>query len=224
MRIFVIPDIHGKLEVLEKTMLLIKKELSFEDTKLVFLGDYIHGGKDSVGVIDYIMKLQEEYGLEKIIALMGNHEEFVIKGESSLEELIPSRIYEIKEKYIDWIKSLPRYHQESNTIFVHAGIDEELGVNWRYTDDHTFTNKYPATIGKVENLDLKIVSGHVFTSEIAEDDSFSDIFFDGFSHYYLDGNVVRNNKLNIMMVETSIYEDKYYEINHRGITLISKYY
>lgn len=29
--------------------------------------------------------------------------------------------------YIDWLSYLPYYHKEGNTIFVHAGIDEEAG-------------------------------------------------------------------------------------------------
>ena len=224
MRIYVIPDIHGMLVELKKAMLLFQEELKFDDAKLIFLGDYIHGGEDSIGVIDYIIDLQEKLGRRKVITLLGNHEEFVLKGYSSLEDITPTGFYEIDDKYIDWLTSLPKYYQESNTIFVHAGIDEYLGENWEYTDDYTFTSKYPAVIGKIEGLDQKVVAGHVHTSEIANDEHFSDIYYDGFNHYYLDGDVLKNKKLNIMLVETGDGEDKYFEVTSKGYNPISKYY
>lgn len=130
MKIYVIPDVHGDLSILKYVMLSIIKELGSDNVKIIFLGDYIHGGQDSIGVIDYIMDLQEKWGRSKIIALLGNHEEFVLKGYSFIEDITPTGPYEIDDKYIDWLKRLPRYYKESNTIFVHAGIDEELGEYW----------------------------------------------------------------------------------------------
>lgn len=47
---------------------------------LILMGDYIHGGSDNYGVLDKIMKLQDQYGSDKVLALMGNHEEFVLQG------------------------------------------------------------------------------------------------------------------------------------------------
>lgn len=224
MKIYVIPDIHGELSILKDVMLSICKELGSDNVKIIFLGDYIHGGEDSVGVIDYIMDLQEKWGRSKVIALLGNHEEFVLKGYSSLGDITPIGPYEIDDKYIEWIKSLPKYYQESNTIFVHAGIDEYLGGNWEYTDDYTFTNKYPATTGKIEGLDLKIVADHVYTSEIANDEHFSDIYYDDFNHYYLDGDVLKNKKMNVVLVQTGDTEDKYFEVTSEGNVLLSEYF
>ncbi|MGE9993616.1 metallophosphoesterase [Peptoniphilaceae bacterium SGI.137] len=224
MRIYVVPDVHGSLEELKTAMSLIQEDLQSEGVKLIFLGDYIHGGENSIGVVDYIMNLQEEFGRHKVIALLGNHEEFVLKGYSSLEVITPTAPYEIDDKYIDWLQSLPRFYQESNTIFVHAGIDEALGRNWEYTDDYTLTSKYPAVTGKIEGLELKVVAGHVYTSEIANNDGFSDIYYDGFNHYYLDGNVIKNKKLNVMLVETSEGNDNYYEVIPDGNILVSEYF
>lgn len=224
MKIYVIPDIHGMLEELKQAISLFQDDLNDADTKLVFLGDYIHGGKDSIGVVDYIMGLQEVYGTEKIIALLGNHEEFVLDGYSSLEEMVPRSPYQIEAKYIEWFKGLPRYYQESHTIFVHAGIDEDLGGYWKYTDDQTYTNKYPAATGNIEGLAYKIVAGHVHISEIAGDASFSDIYYDGFNHYYLDGDGLKTGKLNVMLIITGEQEDKYFEVTKEGTFIISEYY
>lgn len=59
MKIYVIPDIHGMLNELKNTMLFFYEDFKSDDSKLVFLGDYIHGGDDSVGVVNYIISLQE---------------------------------------------------------------------------------------------------------------------------------------------------------------------
>lgn len=224
MKIYVIPDIHGMLNELKNAMSFFYEDFKSDDSKLVFLGDYIHGGEDSVGVVNYIIALQEKYGRDKVVALLGNHEEFVLKGHSSLEEIAPIGAYPIEAKYMNWFASLPRYYHESHTIFVHAGIDEYLGENWEYTDEYTYTNKYPAVIGGIDGVDLQIVAGHVYTSEIANDLSFHDIYYDGFNHYYLDGDVVKNKKLNVMLVVTGEKEDQYFEITEKGKCIVSTYY
>ncbi|MFL8888505.1 metallophosphoesterase [Helcococcus kunzii] len=223
MRIFVIPDIHGMLGELQYIYSFLSEKLLEDDTKLLFLGDYIHGGEDSKGVIDFVIRLQEQYGRDKIIALLGNHEEFVMKGYSSIEEMQLSS-EEVEDRYLYWIESLPRFYQEGNTIFCHAGIDETLQADWDYTDDYTFTNKYPHELGKIEGLDFKVVSGHIHTSEIAEDSSFDGIYYDGYSHIYLDGDVLRTGKLNILLVETGEYEDKYFEVIENRVYPIIEYF
>lgn len=222
MNIFVIPDIHGMLGELQYVYSFLEEEILEEETKLVLLGDYIHGGEDSKGVLDFIINLQDEYGSDKIIALLGNHEEFVSKGYSSIEEMhLTSE--DIDDKYLYWIENLPRFYQEGNTIFCHAGIDEELGEDWDYTDDYTFTNKYPHQIGKIEGLEFKVVAGHIHTSEIAEDPLYDGIYYDGSSHIYLDGDVIQSGKLNMLLVEIGENEDKYYEVTENGKYPIIKY-
>ena len=92
------------------------------------------------------------------------------------------------EPYIRWIENLPRYYVEGNTIFVHAGIEEDAGDLWDWaTGENIFTGKFPAQTGKIEGLDKKVVAGHIGTSDIAGDASFHDIYYDGASHYYIDG-------------------------------------
>ena len=115
---------------------------------LCLLGDYIHGGDGNYEVLDRIMSLQKRYGEDKVIALMGNHEDLVLTGFSSInsENEEPS---EDDDKYINWISNLPTHFTYGNTIFVHAGIDEEAGEDWQWgTSDEIFTSKYPADLGK----------------------------------------------------------------------------
>ena len=39
---------------------------------------------------------------------------------------------------------------------------------------------------------MKIVAGHTGTAEISGDPGFHDIYFDGESHYYIDGTVLES--------------------------------
>ena len=74
MKVFCMSDIHGCLAEFEEALLLIMDRLEAQDTKLLLMGDYIHGGPDNYGVLDKIIGLQNKYGTDKVIALMGNHE------------------------------------------------------------------------------------------------------------------------------------------------------
>ncbi len=221
MRIYCMSDIHGCLAAFEEALDLVKEHLEEKDTRLLLLGDYIHGGEDSYGVLDKIMAMQQEYGCDKVIALMGNHEEFVLYGESTINHLIRTmddyQRYsdERDEIYIRWIENLPRYYVEGNTIFVHAGIEEDAGDLWDWaTGDNIFTGKFPAQTGKIEGLDKKVVAGHIGTSDIARASSFHDIYYDGASHYYIDGTVLKSRRIPVLMVDTKT--DRYYRVTETG--------
>lgn len=80
MKIYCMSDIHGCLAAFEEALDLFEEHLEEKNTRLLLLGDYIHGGEDNYGVLDKIMAMQQKYGYDKVIALMGNHEEFVLYG------------------------------------------------------------------------------------------------------------------------------------------------
>lgn len=222
--IYAMSDIHGCYEEFLQALELI--DLSGSN-KLLLLGDYIHGGVGNYEVLDTIIKLQWKYGSDKVIALMGNHEEMVIEGRESINI---SNYYNYSEKktnscnddyYINWMENLPRYYVEGKTIFVHAGIDEEAEDLWELgTDDYTFTEKYPAEIGKF-NCSMKIVAGHVGTAEISNNPRFHEIYFDGQSHYYIDGTVVISGKIPVIAVDTK--NDKYYSVADSGLRIVEAY-
>lgn len=71
-RTFVIGDIHGDLAALERLLARLPARGS-EDT-LVFLGDYVDRGPDSLGVIRRVQALALE-GPARLVALRGNHED-----------------------------------------------------------------------------------------------------------------------------------------------------
>lgn len=88
---------------------------------------------------------------------------------------------------IAWLRELPYYYETDRQIFVHAGIDEELGDWWRQgTEPYVFTGKYPATTGSFYK---DVIAGHVGTSVLAKDPDFHGVWHDGRSHWYIDGTV-----------------------------------
>lgn len=217
MKIYCMSDIHGCLAEFEKALSFVLEHLDEEDTKLILLGDYVHGGPDNRGVLDRIISLQNKYGRDKVIALLGNHEKWILECISTIDHMIYN-VHDLKEndeKYYRWFESLPKYHVEGNTIFVHAGINENAGAKWeRKTRDNTFLMKYPAVTGKIKNLSMKVVAGHVGTAEIAEDPQFHDIYYDGGSHYSIDGSVRRSGIIPVLMVDTET--DSYYRVTETG--------
>ena len=228
MKIYCISDVHGFLAEFEEALSLVIEHLEEPDTKLCLMGDYIHGGADNYGVLDKIISLQNRYGEDKIIVLLGNHEEFVLTGYSSINSMsmIEDNEYDDgddqDDKYICWLENLPRYYTEGNTIFVHAGIDEDAGDMWEWgTSDEIFVSKYPAETGKIEGLEMKVVAGHVGTAEISGDPRFHDIYYDGDSHYYIDGTVMDSGIIPVLLVDTD--ENKYYQVTEGGNYLVFPY-
>lgn len=225
--IYAMSDIHGCLAAFEAALKLV--DLS-ENNKLLLLGDYVHGGEDNYGVLDRIIALQQKYGSDKIIVLRGNHEDMAIEGSWKIaerrEEYSRNTDYDDDrdDKYISWMKDLPVYYVEGNTIFCHAGIDEESEDFWEYsTDEHTFTGKFPPQTGKFYcgDMDMKIVAGHVGTAEIANDERFHEIYFDGQSHYYIDGTVLDSGVIPVLAVDT--VNDKYYCVTDSGLWPVEPY-
>ena len=70
-RIMAVGDVHGQYEKLKKLMRRIKFDPA-QDI-LIFLGDLIDRGPESLQCFDYVMHLQKQYP-ESVICLMGNHE------------------------------------------------------------------------------------------------------------------------------------------------------
>lgn len=228
MKIYCMSDIHGCMTEFMDALSLVTEHLSEPDTVLCLLGDYIHGGPDNYGVLDQIIRMQRRYGSDKVVALRGNHEEFVLYGDSTINHMIKTFDENLGEdecdddRYIAWIENLPLFYTEGKTIFVHAGIDEEAGDLWEWgTGDEIFLGKYPAETGRIEGLDMKVVAGHVGTSEISGDPGFHDIYYDGESHYYIDGTVLDSGRIPVLMVDTE--NDKYYRVTESGVSLILPY-
>lgn len=180
---WVIPDIHGCSLTLKT--LIEYQIVPDKSDELYFLGDYLDRGPDSKGVVDYIMKLEEDGYLVK--SLMGNHEDYCITaweedhdvksflgirpktktqkewemygGKQTMQSFDVDRPRDIDVKYIDWMKKLHYYIELDDFIIVHAGMNFEI--------DDPFEDKYSMIwIREFESIpekirDKRIIHGHV---------------------------------------------------------------
>lgn len=120
-------------------------------------------------------------------------------SEESLNITAANMVLESNRELIAWLRALPYYYETERQIFVHAGVDEETGEHWRLaTPEHTFAWKFPASKGPF----LKdVIAGHIGTYSISGDRGFYDVFWDGASHYYIDGTVYVSGYLPVLMVD-----------------------
>jgi protein phosphatase len=74
-KLVLIGDIHGDLRTLFEILDAINFEefLTNPNNKLIFLGDYVDRGKDSIGVLFTICYLKQKYP-DSIVLMRGNHE------------------------------------------------------------------------------------------------------------------------------------------------------
>lgn len=208
MKIYSMSDIHGHRTEFEKALSLI--DLS-RDNILILLGDYVHEGPKSYEVLRMVYELEKEYGPDKVIVLMGNHEELYLQGIENNDVRLDEDL-ELKR----WVRKLRLYYKTETQIFVHAGVEEEAEDSWHVgTSKDTFLWKYPPTTGRFYK---DIIAGHVGTHELANDPNFHDIYHDGESHYYISSTVRESGFINILMYDDE--EKKYYSIGNGSYTLI----
>ena len=174
---------------------------------------------------DSWLKTDSEHGYNTFRTLV-NEEQFEdlldIEKTASFAEINVNAVKMVLETNADlikWIRSMPSFYETDNQIFVHAGVDEEAEDLWKWgTSDELFLWKFPATLGQFCKT---VVAGHVGTGNIARDRSFHDIYYDGESHYYIDGSAYKNGKLLLFAYDEE--SNKYYQIENGRQIPIYKY-
>ncbi len=130
-----IGDIHGCFEV---TVALVEKKIVFdpENDKLIFIGDYIDRGPDSMKVVSYIAELKKKYP-QQVVLLAGNHEFlafeafkhrttnqvqlwFINGGISTIQSY--GSYENAQSALLPFVETLEPYHEIDEAIFVHGGI------------------------------------------------------------------------------------------------------
>lgn len=115
-------------------------------------------------------------------------------------KLIKKDILDNHIQLVKWIKKLPFYYETESQIFVHAGIDEEAEEYWMYgTPDDYFVSKYPASFGMFYK---DIIAGHISTSSLAKDKDFNSVYWDGKSHFFIDGNTNESGNIPLLKYDT----------------------
>jgi serine/threonine protein phosphatase 1 len=128
-RLIAIGDIHGRFSKLEGS---IEGVIPEKSDSLVFLGDYIDRGPKSYHVVDYVVKMREEY--PHIITLRGNHEDFVLSLFQGNQDKCMRHL---------WLKlnggeqTLASYRGAGHYLKVHQDFYMNLPVSWE-TEQYFF--------------------------------------------------------------------------------------
>lgn len=177
MKTIVIGDIHGCYNELKELILTLETEGEYNKNtdKLIFLGDYIDRGDNSRLVIEYIRNLQKNN--DNVIALMGNHEDMLLdyidnadntwtwNGHTSTMDSYKGFDKQFR-KDVQWIRSLPLYHEDEHFIYVHAGIDTYKPMEKQ--DRFTMLWIREPFIYNTNEYHKKVIFGHTPTMSLGE--------------------------------------------------------
>lgn len=199
---YAISDPHGCLDVFDRAL----ETLDLSDANQLFLlGDYVPHETVSMGEDEYLRRCAESLSFVwrfesehagHVTVLLGNHELFL------LERWDFGQI-EIAGPLGSWLRGkekAPFFAETERRVFVHAGVCEEAEGLWRYASDNWYLcGKYPPSFGAFEK---DVVAGHVSAGGLAHDVDFEGVFWDGASHYYIDGTTERTGRVNILRYDT----------------------
>jgi serine/threonine protein phosphatase 1 len=148
-KIFAIGDIHGCFDKLRALMEKLPIDLALDT--LVFIGDYIDRGPNSIEVVDFLVDLKKRH--PDIIFLKGNHEDmlekylngtdrftYLLNGgqrtlDSYLSKSISSEMHPIPADHLEFFKSLKLYYETTEYIFVHAGLRPRVPLDSQDSED-----------------------------------------------------------------------------------------
>ena len=161
--IMVIPDIHGELDKLND----ILSQLDIPSLELlVFTGDYVDRGPDSVGVLKRVKEVLESH--DNVVVLAGNHEWLMIDAISNPNDrttwlwIANGGGYSVSHELVKWAAALPLFHETDEFFFSHAPISAAARLNPELSkNDYIWTYERPE--GHVERrLPGKVgVCGHI---------------------------------------------------------------
>ncbi|PIP91702.1 MAG: hypothetical protein COW01_01875 [Bdellovibrionales bacterium CG12_big_fil_rev_8_21_14_0_65_38_15] len=118
MRTLVIGDVHGCLRELD--LLLEKVGFRQGSDRLIFVGDLINKGPNSLGVLQRVFELKAE-------VVIGNHE----------LAMLNSKAAGYPRELVNWVKTWPSYIEEKDFMIIHGGLIP--GVHPKDSDPIIFT-------------------------------------------------------------------------------------
>ena len=197
---YAISDVHGCLDVFTQALSVI--DWSEPDNRLFLLGDYLPHYDTCEESSAFFERCTTALAAVKevvdahpgqVVALRGNHDD-------SMLDYIDSGLWDISKEWMRFVKKMPLFHETPWQIFVHAGVEEDAGEEWKWaTSDDWFVWKYPATTGRFIK---DIVAGHVGVHELAQDYDYHQVYWDGESHYFLDGATEWSGEMPVLAFDT----------------------
>jgi serine/threonine protein phosphatase 1 len=167
---YVIPDLHGRSDLLDEAMAAIAARSGGETGTIVALGDYVDKGPGSKQVIDRMLS-----GVAvgwSLIALKGNHDVMMLEALRDPAKIAPwmekggdaalasygGDPAAVPQTHIAWLDRLSLMHADAHRLYVHAGVDPEIALD-RQSETTLLWKRYPKGFpdgfGK-----LHVVHGH----------------------------------------------------------------
>jgi len=166
---FVIPDIHGRLDLLEDGLAGIAARSNSNGNTIVAIGDYVDKGPASKGVIE---RLRSGVGGFALVTLKGNHDAMMVdalrhglkmagwlaKGGDAVLASYGGDPASVPQSHIDWLDRLQLFHIDRHRLYVHAGVDPTMPLDLQ-SEETLLWKRYPK--GYSEGFgDLHVVHGH----------------------------------------------------------------
>jgi len=138
---YVIPDIHGRHDLLEDGLARIAERSAGDVGVIRMIGDYVDRGPNSKAVIERLQAgvLPGWRGL----ALKGNHDAMMVEA-LRVPAIMPSWMEEggdatlasyggspgsVPETHIAWLGALRLMHVDAHRVYVHAGVDPKIPLD-----------------------------------------------------------------------------------------------
>lgn len=100
-----------------------------------------------------------------------------------------------------WLKSLPLFHEEDHCLFVHAGINMELGENWHMDTKSMLWIRNPFLYSK-KKAEKRVFFGHTPTSLVRNEQDNHDVWVsEQGDKVGLDGGVSMGGQLNAVRLD-----------------------
>lgn len=195
-RIYAIGDIHGRFDLLEQIMVRIGEHSAGlkpgASLNIIFLGDLIDRGPDSLKVLEYLFQLQRR--AKGVVVLQGNHEEVFIKAidgdlqvlrnwlsyggaqmleslglrvpalDDDLEQCLDDLRRAVSPALVSWVRRLPLSAQSGDYFFCHAGIRPGVPLKRQVRDDLLWIRD--DFLETEANLGAVVVHGHTIRPEV----------------------------------------------------------
>ncbi|WP_426414008.1 metallophosphoesterase [Bradyrhizobium ganzhouense] len=155
---YVIPDLHGRLDLFEKAITAIRAHARSASATVVTLGDYVDRGPSSREIIEQLIHWSDP--TLRLTALKGNHEAMMWEACNGLLEperwLVnggdatlasyglsqPTVHGQIIKEHLSWIENLAPIRSDRYRVFVHAGLDAKLPLD-RQSERTLLWKRYP---------------------------------------------------------------------------------
>jgi predicted MPP superfamily phosphohydrolase len=151
---YVIPDIHGRYDLLSEALVEIAARSHGSGGSIVTIGDYVDKGPQSKEVIERLLSGVAEGW--QLIALKGNHDAMMVealrkpsrmaswlaKGGDAALASYGGDPAAVPQSHIAWLDQLRLTHVDAHRLYVHAGVDPEIPLD-RQSEATLLWKRYP---------------------------------------------------------------------------------